>query len=175
MSKRQGGMTHDELCERAARWLRGRKPSTQECWSPRVCRLVLREVVSAVDEIPDAIGWWGSGQSILVECKASRADYLRDAHKGHRSYACAIGAQRYYMTPPGLLSPDELPDGWGLLEVHKRSVKVVKEAAFRDLEPGGYRRELLHMMRGVRMANSEDDSPTKKSAAYAASQEVLPL
>jgi hypothetical protein len=160
-------MTHDELCERAARWLRGPKPKPPGCWASRICKLVLREVVSTAGEIPDAIGWWGSGQSILVECKASRADYLRDAHKCHRARTNNMGAQRYYMTPPGLLLLSEIADGWGLLEVHGRSIKVVKEAAFRDLDPGGYRLELLHMLRGIRMVNGEDRYPVKKSAAYA--------
>lgn len=160
-------MTHDDMCKRAAKWLRSRKPTTKECWSPRACRLVLKEVTSGSGEIPDAIGWWGGGHSILVECKVSRSDYLRDQKKWQRHPAASsMGSQRYYMTPPGLLSPDELPEGWGLLEVHSRSVRVVKEAPIRVLEPGGYLCELVQMMRGIRMVNGEDTLPTKKSAAY---------
>ena len=151
-------MTHDELCERAARWLRNTKK----------CRLVLQEVVSYAGEIPDAIGWQAStGFSILVECKVSRGDYLRDAKKWARGSLHSIGQMRFYMTPPGLLCVDELPEGWGLLEVHGRSVRVLRDVQVaRELDPSGYRSELIHMLRGLRMANGEDAMPTKKSAAY---------
>lgn len=149
-------LTHDELCEHAARWLR----------STKKCRLVLREVVSYAREIPDAIGWrWGS--SILVECKVSRSDFARDKKKvGHALPDWGMGEKRYYMTPPGLLSPDELPYGWGLLEVRDRSVRVVKEAESRTIDPRFYRDELQLCIRGVRMINGEDEYTTKKSAAY---------
>jgi hypothetical protein len=147
---------HDELCGRAARWLK----------NTRKCRLVLREVVSCARETPDAIGWrWGS--STLVECKTSRADFRRDQKKvGHASPDWGMGEYRYYMTPPGLLRVDELPEGWGLLEVHGRRVRVVHEATRRELCPRYYHDELQHCIRGVRMANGEDRLPTKKSAAF---------
>jgi hypothetical protein len=152
-------MTHDELCERAARWLR----------NTRRCRLVLREVVSYAGEIPDAIGWQAStGFSIMVECKTSRGDFHRDAHKWARGSPHSIGQMRFYMTPAGLLRIHELPDGWGLLEVYKRSVLVVRDVQVaRELDPSGYRSELIHMLRGLRMVNGEDAYPTKRSAAYA--------
>ena len=103
-------MTHNELCERAARWLQ----NTQKC------RLVLREVVYYVVEIPDAIGWrWGS--SILVECKTSRTDFAVDARKPFRHANAGMGEKRYFMTEPGLVRPEELPIGWGLLEVHEKA------------------------------------------------------
>ncbi len=153
-------MTHDELCDRAVRWLLKTKR----------CRLVLREVVSYAGEIPDAIGWQaGTGFSFLVECKASRGDFLRDQKKWSRDprNCHSMGQMRFYMAPPGLLRPDELPEGWGLLEVHGRRVRVVRDVdVARPLDPSGYRGELMHMLRGLRMANGEDKLPTKKSAAF---------
>ncbi len=91
-------------------------------------------------EIPDAIGWLRSGVSLLIECKASRADFLSDAVKPSRRSSKAsvsggpepsnaeppikpprktegLGAYRFYLAPSGLLHPDELPEGWGLLEL----------------------------------------------------------
>jgi len=66
-------LTHKELCERAASWLR----------SNRRCDPVLTKVGSA-GEIPDAIGWSSMFRhrgSIVVECKTSRIDFLNDKKK----------------------------------------------------------------------------------------------
>jgi len=111
-------MTHDELVRRAVRWLKG----------TRRCPVVLSEVGSGI-EIPDAIGWEYSGRSILVECKASRADFLKDQNKSFRRYSdTGMGFLRYYMTPPGLVLPDEVPEKWGLCFVHPTQVRVAKRA-----------------------------------------------
>jgi hypothetical protein len=40
-----------------------------------------------------------------------------------------MGMYRFYMTPAGLIKQDDLPEGWGLLEVVGRSVKVVQQSA----------------------------------------------
>ncbi len=77
-------------------------------------------------ELPDAIGW-KRGWSILVECKVSRGDFLRDKHKVARQRV-GMGQSRYFMTPKGLLKPEELPPGWGLLEVCGRVVRCVAPA-----------------------------------------------
>ncbi len=100
-------MTHAELVKLAERWL----------WR-QGCGVVLREFsTTATAEIPDAIGW-RSHTSILVECKVSRADFLADASKPFRKNPYAgVGRWRFYLTPPGLLRAEELPVGWGLLEV----------------------------------------------------------
>lgn len=109
-------MTHADLVARAVRWLRG----TQRC------TVVLAELVTLGPEIPDAIGWVG-WNSILVECKVSRADFRRDRDKPHmRLPDGGMGRQRWYLTPPGLIGVDDLPDGWGLAEALARSVRVVR-------------------------------------------------
>jgi hypothetical protein len=112
-------VTHDELVRRAVHWLRGTKH----------CRVVLHERTLLADEQPDALGWLMRGLSYLVECKASRADFLRDKHKFFRVHPRrGVGSYRYYLTRPGLLRPDELPADWGLLEAHPRCVRVLKQA-----------------------------------------------
>lgn len=100
-------MTHAELVDHALRWLRG----TQRC-------PVAVASPGGGLEIPDAIGWRSGGRmSILVECKASRADFLRDKKKWHRQHGLGVGQRRYYMAPPGIITPADLPPGWGLVEV----------------------------------------------------------
>ena len=36
-----------------------------------------------------------------------------------------MGRERLYLTPAGLIRAEELPEGWGLLEVDKREINVV--------------------------------------------------
>ena len=108
-------MTHAELVERAARWLR----------NSRGCGVVVTRACVWTTEQPDALGWNATGASLLVECKASRADFLRDRKKPHRKYpGKGMGNYRYYLTPPGLVGLEELPEGWGLLECGPRSVRL---------------------------------------------------
>src|SRR6478752_6244096 len=53
-------------------------------WLSRKCSVVLYEAAATKSEIPDVIGWAGVA-STLSECKASRADFLRDAVKKPRA------------------------------------------------------------------------------------------
>ena len=118
-------MTHDDLVARAARWLRG----TQRC------SVVITVTESCTYEIPDAIGWRHMGYSILVECKTFRSDFFRDVkYKNCHSPKMGMGQRRYFMTPPGLLGLDEIPQGWGLLEVHEKYVRVKRKAPPRSEE-----------------------------------------
>lgn len=114
-------MTHAELVDRAVRWLKGAKR----------CRVVWTQATILTSEQPDAIGWVTGGWSILVECKASRADFFRDQNKWHRR-GVGMGNRRWYLTPAGLVKPEEVPEGWGLLECGPRGVRIVKEAPRRD-------------------------------------------
>ena len=48
------------------------------------------------------------------------------------------------MAPAGIIHPSELPDGWGLAEVHERSVRKVVQAPQRnDLAIAGRELPLL--------------------------------
>ncbi|MDP9039800.1 MAG: hypothetical protein M3O02_11105 [Acidobacteriota bacterium] len=97
------------------------------------CSLVVSEIVSAAYEVPDAIGW-RYGRSVLIECKVSRADFLADAKKPHRQVTGGVGERRYFLTPPGLLLPDELPKDWGLLELHGKTVELIYQPDWNDRE-----------------------------------------
>src|SRR5258708_34680834 len=123
-------MTHARLVEQAVAWLRGYR-----------CGVILSEQACVSGEMPDAIGWKRASHSVLVECKISRADFLADRDKPFRQESdLGLGCERFYLTPPRLLQAKELPPGWGLLEVHKRKIEMVRRSA-RDLRtaPGlGY-------------------------------------
>lgn len=110
-------MTHDQLVLRAERFLKNMG-----------CGVVFSDRFRAAThngEQPDAIGWRDS-VSLLIECKASRADFLADKKKRFRIEAAdGMGEWRFYMCPPGLIKPDELPFGWGLLYCHPKKVERV--------------------------------------------------
>lgn len=135
-------MTHDELVGRAVRWLRGTKR----------CGVVLAEVSGSGFEQPDAIGWKiGGTHSVLVECKTSRPDFLRDAKKWHRRAGLGMGMERYYLAPPGVIRAEELQNGWGLAEVGAR-IRVVQEAELRTRCPDRQRREIGILFAALRKA-----------------------
>jgi len=126
-------MTHDQLVQRAKRWLRGTGG----------CRIVVTEFVAGeVGEIPDAMGWGHRGQSILIECKTSRSDFFADKNKTFRRVPeNGMGMRRYYMFPSGLVEKTEVDERWGMLSVGAKKVTRVREAPWTDLGSFGQRRE----------------------------------
>lgn len=108
---------HDELVGRACRWLKG----TCGC-SASVGEL---QAFTGSGEIPDAIGW-RSEYSILIECKTSRADFFADLKKPFRvDPTLGVGTYRFYLCPPGIITPGDLPDGWGLLHAEESQIRLV--------------------------------------------------
>src|SRR5260370_33864014 len=98
----------------------------------RRCRwgVVLSEQGCVGGEMPDAIGWKKVCHSVLVESKVSRADFLADRDKPFRlKPEIGVGCERYYLAPRGLIRPEELPAGWGLLEAGGRALERGKAAA----------------------------------------------
>lgn len=115
--KAPGREAHAELVERGIRWVRSR------------CAIVAPELRTLCGECPDVYGYGYQCSSIVVECKASRADFLRDAKKEFRQVPeRGLGERRYYMCQPGMICTDELPEMWGLLYCHPRKIEVVRNA-----------------------------------------------
>ena len=124
MAKLSTQMKHTQLVARAAEWLR----------SKYGCGIVLSEQYCVTGEVPDVIGWKASCQSVLVECKVSRSDFLADAHKPFRAAPEeGLGSKRLYLAPAGIIAPDELPPHWGLLEYKNREVELVVKPGRADL------------------------------------------
>ena len=105
-------MTHSDLVKKASRWLQ-----TQGCG------VVITEMTSGAGQEPDAIGWYPC-YSILIECKASRSDFLGDKRKWHQRTGGGMGNQRYYLAPPGTIKAEEVPNGWGLLEPYGNGIRI---------------------------------------------------
>lgn len=107
-------MTHAEMVRRARNWL----------WSlsPTECRerpaIVCTEIGSVHSiEKPDVFGVGADGVTYVIECKVSRADFLADRSKSHRSHDVHLGNYRWFCAPSGIIQSHELPVGWGLIQV----------------------------------------------------------
>lgn len=110
---------HRAYCALAVKWLQ--RP--RSAGGPGCAVAVMESSTGWNGERPDAIGFRFTGHaptdgSVVVEVKVSRSDFLADARKPHRQEG-GCGSWRYFMAPTGLISPEELPAGWGLLEVTK--------------------------------------------------------
>lgn len=99
--------THKQLVEVAYRWVLKRGS----------CGVAFKELVTSGGEIPDVIGFGSGSHSVLIECKASRADFFKDRQKPFRITGRGLGKFRLFCVPAGLIKANELPEKWGLLEV----------------------------------------------------------
>lgn len=113
--KKPDNTAHKELCKLAGKWLR----------NYRKCNFVISELVSMTNEIPDAIGW-KHGYSHLIECKTSRADFLRDKKKSFKKDGKGMGDFRYYLCPDGMIKLEELPEGWQLLYAKGKRIVPIR-------------------------------------------------
>jgi hypothetical protein len=142
MPKSSFGLKHAQLVARAADWLRHKYG----------CGIVLSEQYCVTGEVPDVIGWKASCQSVLVECKATRGDFLADANKPFRlSPEEGLGSKRLYMAPAGVIAAEELPRHWGLLECKGREVELAVKPGRMDLRsPIGLMKEMNLLLASLR-------------------------
>ena len=133
-------MTHAKLVTMAVAWLRRYR-----------CGVILSEQACVSGEMPDAIGWKKACHSVLVESKVSRGDFLADRGKPFRSNPeTGVGCERYYMAPRGLIRVEELPAGWGLLEVCGRDIERVKTSAKNLRSALGFQYEMNLLLASLR-------------------------
>ena len=63
----------------------------------------------------------------------------------------ALGCERFYLAPRGVVRPDDLPKGWGLLEYHDRRVNVLVKAARQSQRtPEGFMNEMNLLLASLR-------------------------
>jgi len=119
-------ITHSYLVNAGAAWLK------------KKVELVFCElVVGSVSEQPDVIGWSVRGTCTVIECKASRSDYLSNKNKCFERGGYSVGSYRYFLVPKGIIKLEDLYPGYGLLELrlskHPRGhyIKILKQAPHR--------------------------------------------
>lgn len=110
-------MTHSDLVDVAHKWLLKKSG------------FAFKELKAATlyGEIPDAIGFKGWGDSILIEVKSSRGDFLADKKKIFRKEPeKGMGKYRFYLCPKDLIKINELPENWGLIYVNDKGKARIK-------------------------------------------------
>lgn len=133
-------LSHCRLVDEAVRWLRSYR-----------CGIVLSEQSCLSGETPDAIGWKGRNHSVVIECKISRADFLADAAKPWRMKAeGALGCERYYFAPQKMIRLEELPAGWGLLELSGREIQVAQKSKKNLRSAEGFANEMNLLLSSLR-------------------------
>jgi hypothetical protein len=133
-------MTHAQLVEKAIHWLRRYR-----------CGVVLSEQACISGEMPDAIGWKRAHHSVLVECKITRSDFLADRGKPFRvKPEKGVGCERFYLTPLDLLRREELPPGWGLLELRRGRIEMIHASAKDLRSAAGFRSEMNLLLASLR-------------------------
>jgi hypothetical protein len=133
---------HALLVSKATDWLRKRYR----------CGVVLSEQYCATGEIPDVIGWKCKCRSVVIECKASRSDFLADAKKPFRTNPEeGLGSERFYLAPRTVIRPDELPEHWGLLEYTRGDISLVVKSGRLDLRSQvGFLKEMNLLLASLR-------------------------
>ncbi|ARK13072.1 hypothetical protein A6C57_23535 [Fibrella sp. ES10-3-2-2] len=104
--------SHKELVSVAYRWVLSRT----------FCGVAFKELYTSASngEYPDVIGFGSWGNSVLIEVKISRSDFLADRKKLFRQHPdMGMGRYRFYCCPTGLLKPEDLPEKWGLIYVNE--------------------------------------------------------
>jgi len=128
-------ITHRQLIEAGRLWL----------ISAKSCNPVFIERTSSnIHEVPDVIGWTAQ-DCIVIECKISRADFIRDLQKPHRRKD-GLGNLRYYLLPNGLAEKIKPENGWGLL-VFRDSCSIAEQVRFcnSDNFSRNYKAEVLFL------------------------------
>jgi hypothetical protein len=142
-------ISHSALVLVAAKWLQNKHA------------VVITELATTGEE-PDAIGWRGT-HSTLVECKISRADFAADKVKMFRREPWyGIGQHRYFLTTPGMIQVEELPEKWGLLELTAARVRMIRESEhFGEVN---HRHEIGILLSTLRRVGK--DAPTNTSIRF---------
>jgi hypothetical protein len=124
-----------------------------------------------------AFGLWGSRGHDLhgFEIKASRADWLRELNNGAKAEPVAkYCAHWWVVTVPGVVAGDELPGGWGLMELSAKTGKLrVKKQAPRQerVEPITLSLIATLLSRGLRDVVTEHQAKARERVANQAGYE----
>lgn len=121
-------------------------------WTKK-CTVVATDLRTQNNETPDVIGFYGAGGSTLIECKISRSDFLADRIKLFRKYEdMGVGDLRYFAAMPSILKPEDLPAGWGLLEVMEHGIRELIKPAFKEANKRAEVKILMSILRRLEIS-----------------------
>jgi hypothetical protein len=148
-------ITHKGGVRRIANWLKNTKGYP----------IVISELSTRNSETPDVIAFIGNGASVLIEVKISRSDFLGDKTKHfRRDEARGMGDKRYYAAPKDVITPADLPAGWGLLIMHTSNIEEVVEPTHKTPNKRAELVMLMSILRRLEIATAvyvrQDDGNT---------------
>jgi len=113
-------VTHNDLVLMAARWLQ----------FDMKCPIVVSGFTPYAGESPDVIGFYDGGDSVMIECKVSRADLKTDRNKVFRRIPKnGMGNYRYLaVTDDVLRGYDEIYDNWGVIVLRGDNFYIASNA-----------------------------------------------
>jgi hypothetical protein len=83
-------------------------------------------------------------RSAVFESKVSRSDFFADRKKWHRRRRHHRVSEEWYVTPSGLVTVSELPDGWGLLEADVNGrLSITRRAEIHELTHEDFQHALM--------------------------------
>ena len=103
--------------------------------------------------------WPSNGyHRIAYEIKLTRADFAKEINDPtKRKFAERVANECYFVTPAGMIQPDELPEWWGLYEVIKNGLRRKVIAKQRKIEDPP-----LAFVASLARCSSEDNSKLPK-------------
>lgn len=123
---------HYQLCCACAKWLHNRKNSERLETPWKYVAVELNVYGTENADVWATNGW----SSIVVEVKTSRSDFHADFKKKYRTDTWrdqVPGNYRYFLAPKGLISPEELPEGHGLLEWDGERITRIVPSSYRQV------------------------------------------
>ena len=153
---------HKKLVKLGADFIMKNPPTKGNMYCSK-CSIAVTEITTFAVEQPDVLGFANDYNTVLLEAKISRNDFLQDAKKPFRKKPeTGMGNFRLYITPIGLIKPEELPGKWGLIEVNEKGkCKIVK---FAERQEKNIEHELLVLKSVVRRVG--ESSPGIKIKNY---------
>lgn len=133
---------HYKLCLEGAKWLIKQKYThggckRKKCYQTGACggchkyKYVAVEICTWNNEHTDVWGLGSFNESVIIEVKTSRADFIADSRKWCRNEQAAnigrqAGTMRWFLCPEYLIKDNELPEKWGLLYYDGKKIYPVK-------------------------------------------------
>ena len=122
-------MTHSDLCALGAKYMQ--EKGLLRFQRPKYVVVEIQTMPGTPR--PDIYGF-GGAITQQIEVKVGRGDFLKDRNKTHRQDPDSdVGELRSYLCQIGLIKPDEVPPGWGLLYCDtKNNIRVIKEPSIQE-------------------------------------------
>src|SRR3990167_4868870 len=95
---------------------------------------------------------WANPSYVGYEIKVSRSDFIRDDKWQKYRDVCT---ELYFAAPPGIIQPDEIPDGVGLILCTRAAARIKKKAKWREPDDEKLRKLMTYVLMCRAQINSE--------------------